>query len=247
MTLVGDVLGLGWGAYAVALVAVFLGTLLQRLAGQGFGMLAAPIIAMGAPELLPATLLLLGLVVGLGATVVDVRALVPRDLPPGFAGRALGAVIAAMVAARFADPDTLAVLIAGIVYLGIALSLIGARVPIVPGTLFLAGTLAGLMGTLTAIGAPPMALLYQHVERRRSAATQNVFFFWGMTVSLLALAWQGLVGLPSVAFAGLLLPGVGLGLLAAYPLSRRFERTAIRPYALGLAGLAATTLLIRLL
>ncbi|MFY0690588.1 MAG: sulfite exporter TauE/SafE family protein [Paracoccaceae bacterium] len=236
---------LGWPVYLFCLAAVFGGTILQRLAGQGFGMLAAPLVMLVAPDYMPTALLLVGLVVGLSSASLDYRAIVPKDLPAGFAGRTLGAVLAAMLAARLAGAEIFAALVALIVYLGIALSLIGLRVAIRPPALFTAGMTAGIMGTLTAIGAPPMALLYQHADQRRSAATQNMFFFFGMVVSILALAWQGLVGTRHILFALALSPIVPVALLAAQPLSRRFSKHSIRPAALTLAGLAATVLLVR--
>ncbi|NNK79128.1 MAG: sulfite exporter TauE/SafE family protein [Litoreibacter sp.] len=237
--------GLSWPAYLFCLLAVFGGTMLQRLAGQGFGMLAAPLVMLVAPDYIPTALLLVGLVVGLSSTSLDYKAIVPQDLPAGFAGRTLGAVFAAMLAASLASAEIFAALVALIVYLGIALSLVGMRVAIRPPALFTAGMTAGIMGTLTAIGAPPMALLYQHVDQRRSAATQNMFFFFGMVVSILALTWQGLVGTRHILFALALSPVVPVALVAAQPLSRRFSKRSIRPAALTLAGLAATVLLLR--
>ena len=240
-----EVLELGWGIYAFAAASVFAGTMLQRLAGQGFGMIAAPLIALVAPQFLPATLLLIGAVVGFSATTVDRSAIATEELAPGFAGRALGAIIAAWIAASLTNFTLLALLVAGVVYLGIALSLLGARVAIQPGTLFTAGMVAGIMGTLTAVGAPPMALLYQHERARRSAAMQNAFFAWGMLVSIGALALVGLVGQRHLAFAASLLPFALLALWLVQPLAEHVEKARIRPYALGLASLAATVLLIR--
>lgn len=233
-------------ALVACFAAVFLGTMLQRLAGQGFGMIAAPVVALVAPEFLPTAVLLVGVTVGLTSAAFDIRAVNLRDLPAGFAGRTLGAVIAALIAARLAgQTELLAGIVAVVVYLGIVLSLIGVRVAIAPVPLFLAGTTAGVMGTLTAIGAPPMALLYQHVEQKRSAATQNAFFFFGMVVSLLALWSQGLVAARHLALAAALLPAVPLGIATSQPLARRVARRSIRPYALGLAGCAASVLLFK--
>ncbi|MDJ0993578.1 MAG: TSUP family transporter [Dinoroseobacter sp.] len=241
------ILGFDGVVLAFAFAAVFAGTLLQRLAGQGFGMLAAPLIALVAPEVLPAALLYLGIAVGVGSVSVDPKALVLKELPPGFAGRALGAVLAAWLAARLSDPEAIAALVAVVVYLGIALSVIGVRVAITPVSLFSAGTVAGVMGTLTAVGAPPMALLYQHETQRRSTAMQNAFFCWGMLVSVAALGWAGLLTQRSLIFALALLPAVPLALWCARPLATRIVKKTIRPWALGLAGLAATMLVIRLL
>ena len=64
------------------------------------------------------------------------------------------------------------------VLIGIALSLSGLRIAIRPVSLIIAGIAAGLMGTITAVGAPPMAL-YQYEPAKRARAMQNAFFFWG--------------------------------------------------------------------
>ncbi|WP_158269966.1 TSUP family transporter [Litoreibacter ponti] len=226
--------------------AAFIGTVVQRLTGQGFGMIAAPVVALVAPGYLPTALLLVGVAVGLSSAAFDLSAVVRRDLGPGFLGRALGAFIAAALAARLADrADLFGAVVACVVLVAIVLSLVGLRVRISPGSLMLAGTAAGIMGTLTAIGAPPMALLYQHVEQRRAAATQNVFFFFGMAVSLLALWLQGLVAMHHLALAVAISPAVPLGLAASQPLARRVARQSIRPIALALAGCAAGALLLK--
>lgn len=231
--------------WAFASAAVLLGTILQRLAGQGFGMLAAPLVALVAPQMLPATLLFLGAVVGFSATAVDTSALDRRALLPAFVGRAAGAVLAALIAVRLHETGGIAIAVGLVVWLGVLLSLAGLRVAITPLSLVSAGTLAGIMGTLTAIGAPPMALLYQHQEARHAAAMQNAVFAFGMVVSVAALAWQGLVRAETLVFAASLLPGVALGLWLARPLAARVARRRIRPVALGLAATAATILLVR--
>ncbi|WP_083225674.1 sulfite exporter TauE/SafE family protein [Neptunicoccus sediminis] len=247
MTDLFAVLDIGLGTWFACFCAVTLSSFVQRLSGQAFGIVAAPLIALVAPQFLPAGLLLLGISVGLTSTAVDISAINKAEIIPGFFGRALGAVLAAMVAAQITDVDMIAGLTGLVVLAGIALSLSGIRVRIAPVSLTLAGIAAGLMGTITAVGAPPMALLYQHEPAKRSRAMQNAFFFWGMCVSVLALAWQGLVTGRHLVFALSLIPAIVLGLSTSMPLAKRMERKALRPYALGLSALAATTLILRLL
>jgi uncharacterized membrane protein YfcA len=228
-------------------VAAFLGAILQRLSGQGFGMIAAPIVALLAPEFLPASLLMIGIIVGLSSSVFDLSVIEKRDLPPGFLGRFLGAIIAAWIAVRLSNTDVLGVVVALIVYAAIGLSLLGLTARIAPLSLLIAGLAAGIMGTLTAIGAPPMAILYQNTDARRSAATQNLFFCFGMVVSVSALSWHGLIELKHLWFAAILLPAAVLGLIVSQPLSGRMSKAAVRPVSLGLAGCAATILLLKTL
>lgn len=230
-------------AFAVAFVAVGVGAVVQRLCGQAFGMIASPLIAAIAPQHVPASVLILGFFIGMSAAVFDFSAVERSELPPGFAGRALGAVAAAMLAASLPGEGSIRILVACAVLLGVGLSLVGARVRIAPVSLFSAGLTAGVMGTLTAVGAPPMALLYQHEEARRSRAMQNVFFFWGMIVSLPALAWQGLLTLDDALFSLMLAPAAVLGILVSMPLARLTERRRIRPVALGFSAASALALL----
>lgn len=227
--------------------AVCLSAGVQRLSGQAFGIVAAPLIALAAPQFLPAGLLLLGITVGLTSTALDFSSLTRAEIIPGFIGRAAGAVFAAMIAASITNLNLIAGLTGLAVLFGILLSLSGLRIKIQPVSLLTAGVAAGLMGTITAVGAPPMALLYQYEPAKRARAMQNAFFFWGMTVSVLALAVHGLITSKHLLFAASLLPAVILGLGISIPLASRMERQTIRPFALGLSAIAAVTLLARLL
>lgn len=238
-----EVLELGPAVLAALALAAFAGALMQRLAGQGFGMLASPVMAILAPGYLPATILITGLIFGLSGAAFDRGAITRSELPPGFAGRIIGAGVAAVIAAHVADTHYFGPLIAVMVFLGIGLSLAGLRLAIRPGSLFGAGIVSGVMGTLTGVGAPPMALLYQHEPQRRSAAMQNTFYLFGMAVSIPALGLAGLVGWKHLALALVLTPPALAAVALARPLSRRFARAKIRPLALTLAGCAATVLL----
>ncbi|WP_209000921.1 sulfite exporter TauE/SafE family protein [Stappia sp. BW2] len=233
---------LHWSACAAAVTC---GTILQKLSGAGFGMIAAPVMTLVAPEWVPGTVLVLGFVIGIGSLLGGRDAVVRSDLPPGLAGRAVGAVIAASLASVVVGSDALPVVIAIIVLLAVALTVAGLSIRISPCSLFIAGVTGGLMGTLSGIGAPPMAILYSTVNARRSAATQNAFFGFGMALSIGALSLAGLIRAPQLALAVTLVPFGLLALRASRPLVARFERRSIRPWALGLATLSAVILLAR--
>ncbi|MEP0518888.1 MAG: sulfite exporter TauE/SafE family protein [Hyphomicrobiales bacterium] len=229
--------------WVICAVTVFVGTLVQRLSGAGYGMFAAPVMAIVAPEWLPGTVLLVGFVIGSGALLNTPNAIEWGDLPPGFAGRILGAGIAAYISTAIVDTDALAIIVGCIVLFAVWLTLIGLSFPISGGSLFIAGTVGGVMGTLTGIGAPPMALLYSKVETRRSAATQNAFYGFGTLVAIVALSIAEVLTLAQVTFAATLAPLVPVALIISRPLTVRFERGAIRPWALGLATISALALL----
>ena len=234
-----------YGPWCICAAAVFLGTILQRLSGAGFGMIATPVMTLVATEWVPGTILLLGLIVGVGAVWSAWDAVVVKDLPPGFTGRVIGAGVAAFIATMVVGSPLLPVIVAGVVLFSVALTLAGLTVPITRTSLMAAGTLGGFMATLTGIGAPPMAILYSSVETRRSAATQNAFFGFGMVISISALAIVGLITSRELAFAASLAPFIPMGMFFSRPLAKRFERGSIRPWALGLATVSALLLIVR--
>ncbi|QIE57191.1 TSUP family transporter [Pikeienuella piscinae] len=225
--------------------AIFVGVVVQRMSGQAYGMISAPVVALVAPQHLPASVILLGVVVGVGALSMDLSAVNWREAGPGFAGRAAGAGVGAAVAAALGDGTAFGIVVALLVLFGVGLSASGLRAPIRAATLGAAGLAAGVMGTITAIGAPPMALLYAHEEAQRARAMQNLFFVWGTIWSIGALALAGLVSAVNLLLVAALLPVALFGLLASRPAARALEGRPIRPVALSLASLAALAILAR--
>ena len=231
--------------WIICALAVFLGTILQRLSGAGYGMFAAPIMSIFAPEWMPGTVILVGFLIGAGTIFSARNAVIWRDLPYGFLGRICGAAIAAFIAAAFVGTQTLGLVVGGVVLFAVALTLSGLTIAITKGSVFIAGGVGGVMGTLTGIGAPPMAILYANTDARRSAATQNAFYGFGTLSAILALLMAGVLTWAHWVFALTLAPAVPLAIWVSHPLAKRFERVAIRPWALGLVSCSAIILLLR--
>lgn len=99
------------------------------------------------------------------------------------------------------------------VLLAVALSALGLRVEISRATMFLGGALSGFMGTLTSIGSPPMAIVYQNARGARMRATLNAFFVAGSIISIAALAVAGGVGLSDLTLAFTMVPFALFGFL----------------------------------
>jgi uncharacterized membrane protein YfcA len=233
-------------AWAAASLAVVTGTLTQRATGGAFGMVVAPLIALVAPDRMPAGVLLIALAVTLLSTPRADGPVAWRELAPATAGRLLGALAAAGVVALAPDPGAVAVLVALSVLIGVAISLSGLRVALSPVSLAAAGGLSGLTGTLTSVGAPPMLLLYQHAGAA-ARPTLNAFFALGVAVSLAALALRGQVSAADAVFALSMAPAAAVGFALAFPAVRRLRGRSIRPLILGLATAASLAILLRAL
>jgi uncharacterized membrane protein YfcA len=139
------------------------------------------------------------------------------------------------------------IVFAGLVFLAVALSV---RLPRLESTRWLtvaAGALSGVMGTVTAIGGPPVALLYQHAEGPRIRGSLSAFFLVGALLSLVALAAVGRFGRHELWLALALAPGVVLGFLASRLVSPWLDRGRIRTLVLALSLGAAIAVLGRAL
>jgi len=73
-----------------------------------------------------------------------------------------------------------------------------------PRNLSIASVASGLMGTLSSIGGPPVALVFQGTEPARFRATLGVHLIVGASLSLLAVWWVGRFGATELTLSGIL-------------------------------------------
>ncbi len=100
------------------------------------------------------------------------------------------------------------------------------------------------MATITSVGAPPLALIYQDRPPGEARPTLSAFFALGCLLALAGLAVSGHAGLRDVALAALMLPPMLAGIAIARRLRGRFDRR-YRPALLAMAGMAAVLLVLR--
>ncbi|WP_340109180.1 TSUP family transporter [Pikeienuella sp. HZG-20] len=240
-----ETFGVSLASAAVFGAIVTISAALHRLGGQGFGTVLAPFAALIAPYHTPATVLLLGSLVTLTGAGLELRAIRVREIAPALVGRLLGTLPAVWLVGIVVGSRYLGLSVAAVILLGVGLSLAGLRVRKTPLMLMAAGGLSGFIGTLTSVGAAPMALIYQHDEARKARATLNTFFMFGVAGSFAALAIAGLVEVRHVRFAAAMAPMALLGIWLAGPLARRVGGMSLKPIGLSLATLGALLLIWR--
>ncbi|MGF1477553.1 MAG: sulfite exporter TauE/SafE family protein [Geminicoccaceae bacterium] len=229
----------------LASLIVFLGAITQSVTGMAFGLVVAPVLALIAPERLPSSVLIMGVVITALGVWRDRAGLALGEVAPAVAGRAVGASLAALTLVALPGSDWIALLIAVAVLIAVALSLGGWRATITVRNLAIAGTASGYMATLTSIGAPPMGLLYQGEEAARARSALNLYFLLGILISAAAVALSGLMRWPDLMFAALLMPALARGYVTSKPLDRLFVGRSLKPFVIGLAIAAAIVILIR--
>ncbi len=229
---------------AVVAVAVLVGATVQGSVGFGLALVAAPVLALVDPDLVPATPLLLA--TGLVAVVAwRERSIIELgDLTWAWIGRVPG-TLAGVVVVSVLTGAALELAFGLGVLAAVAMIASGRRVVAGRGALFAAGGVSGLMATSVSIGGPPMALVLLDLEPRRMRATMAAFFLGGSALSLAALAVAGRVHLDALGAAAWLTPAMLIGLAVADPLLARVSPAVLRRAALTVAAVSATVLVVR--
>lgn len=225
---------LGFGIIAIA---VLLASCLQGSIGFGMGMLAAPVVAVVDPGLVPATLIMLATLLTLMVVIRERTAIDVTGTGWALVGRVPGTVAGALLLAAIPE-RALAMLIAAVVLGGVAVTSLGWVPAPRRRNLVLAGATSGVLGTATAIGGPPMALVWQRSSGPELRGTMSGFFLIGSMMSVAMLALTGAVQRHTMVMFAILMPVA----VAGYVLSRfanrflnpqRQRRTAITASAVG--------------
>lgn len=226
---------------AVGLV-VALGALVQGAVGYGMALVAAPLLALFDPALVPVPLILLATVHSVLAVVRDGR---HADWPGiGWAvlgrlpGTGLGVLAVVMLSQRLFS------LIIGLCVLAcVVLSLLSWRPRPRPRSLVLAGIASGAGGTAAGIGGPPIALLYQDETGPRVRGTLSAYFVVGSAISIAALAAAGQVTGEQLVSAALLTPFLLAGFALSGPARRVLDHGWTRRAVLAVAAASAVLLI----
>jgi uncharacterized protein len=230
--------------YAIALAAVTIGALVQGSVGFGANIVAVPVIAVLEPDALPATLALVVIPLVLVMAIRERHAIDRPGVTWITVGRLPGTIAGAWVVAAVSS-DTLSVLLGVGVLVAVAMSTLTTSIPVNRVTATTAGVASGAMGTATAIGGPPLALLYQHHEGPVLRATLAVAFAIGTVLSLTGLAIAGAIESWHLVLASALLPGLLTGLALSRFVIQRLDRAWLRPAVLLFAAATAVIAIVR--
>lgn len=225
-------------------IIVVAAAIVQAGLGMGFGLTAAPLLALLDPHLVPAPTLVIGLVTAASTAWKERQDIVWREVGTGITGRFLGVVAGTLILALLVDRKAFELVFGLMVTLAVALSLGGWRLGFSRIKLMAMGVVSGVMGTITSVGAPPLALIYQDHDPIRARPTLAAFFAMGCGLSLAGLAVSGWMHRHDLWLALTMGPPTILGMFVASRLKGRFDRS-YRPVLLSIAGLAGLILIAR--
>ncbi|MQY07980.1 sulfite exporter TauE/SafE family protein [Actinomadura macrotermitis] len=225
-------------------LAVLVGSIVQGSVGLGVGLVATPVVTLLFPSLMPGAILVAAAVLPLATLAGEARHADLRGLGWAFGGRVAGTPLGVWVVAA-APARALGVGVGAVVLAALGATVWAGTVPRNRTTLAAAGLVAGATGTASAIGGPPLALLYQRESGPRVRATLAVFFTGGALLSLVTLAALGQLPARQVVAGLALTPFVLAGFLLAGPLRRYLDGDRLRLAILVVVGGSAVTLIVR--
>ena len=222
----------------LAFVVMTLGASSQGVVGFGANLLAAPLLALIDPQLVPGPIIVAAVAMNLLFLARNRSGGDWRTMAPAIGAQAVGATAAGLALASL-PTDALGVGFALLVLVAVALSAVGWRVPRSPGTLAVGGAASGFMGTTTGVGGPPIALVLQDLDGIHLRGSLARFFLVGAAVSLSSLALAGRLSAAQVGAGLLLMPGVVAGYTASGWLAARVEPGHLRRAVLALSAASA--------
>ena len=135
-------------------------------------------------------------------------------------------------------------LIAIIVLFAVLVTLCRFKLPVNRITLFGAGVLSGIFGTVAAIGGPPMVILMHGLPADQVRGNLAAFFILTSLLTIITLAFANQIQLWHFQVALTFLPAVLVGNAVADAIAHRLDRRLLQGASLALCTLAALGLLL---
>jgi uncharacterized protein len=231
-------------ALALAACIVAAGAVLQGSVGFGMSLFSAPLLTLIDPDLVPGPLLMAALSLTLLMTWRDRRSMDISGVKWAIGGRVVGTLAGALVL-TLVSSHALSLLFGALVLAAVAMTAAGMPVAPKPRALLGAGVLSGFMGTTSAIGGPPIAMLYQRADGPRVRGTLSGYFVLGASMSLVALGVIGKLGHRELVHGVTLLPGVLVGFVLSGRLTRWLDAGRTRAAVLAVSAVAAVIVIAR--
>ena len=229
----------------LACIIVFIASSAQSMFGMGWGMIAAPFLALLDPYLIPSTIVFLGFFAALYPSIRYFKDIHWKTFKPSMGGRIFGSILAGWIAAYVVASGKIEIIIGSVLLISILISVITIkRITQNFRNHFIAGTASGILGTIVGVGGAPMGIIYQNEDPSIVRANNNLFFTLGSFISFIILLLADVIKFYHIIYGFLMLPPL---LLASY--TSRFLLTyaskILKPYILSICSLSSLLLVLR--
>lgn len=215
---------------------VFFGALVQGVAGFGLNLVAAPLVAVVEPRLVPASMMVVSIPLLVSMIARSHHHIDWKGVGVTAVARVPGTIVGLLVLGQLSN-RALQITVGVIVLIACAVTALARwnatpTVPIAAG----AGFWSGFMDTTAAVGGPPLALAYRNTEPETLRSTLAAIFSIGTVISFGALWLNHRASGIDLGRAAVLWPAVMLGALSAHRLAGRIDHTRLKALVLGLAA-----------
>ena len=227
-----------------AVMIIFVGSFVQSSIGFGLAIVSAPFLFLLSPDYVPAPITLIALLLSLANAYRYRSNISLKGLGAAIVGRIPGTVAGGALL-LWVDARSLSLWLGFTVLIAVAVSLLPVRIAPTTPRMLLAGFLSGFMGTSTAIGGPPLALLLQHEQANHIRANLSAFFIVSCVLSLVVQAYTGYMSWHHLSLTLPLIPAMCLGYWLATRYVERIANRHIRIASLcicSLSGMGAIAL-----
>lgn len=225
-------------------LAALVGAYVQTSIGFGVAVVAAPIVALAAPDLMPGSMLVCGALLPVMTLIPGRREVARAPLTWALSGRLLLTPVGVWLVSVL-SPQAIGAAVGVLVLGAVALSLHRFELRPTAASTFAAGLVSGVSGTAASIGGPFLALTLQHEPPARQRSTLAAFFMVGALISLGALAIGGQLTWPQVGYGAAWTPFLVVGHLVAGPARRYLDAGRLRRATLALATVASVVVILR--
>ncbi|MGD2167347.1 MAG: sulfite exporter TauE/SafE family protein [Gammaproteobacteria bacterium] len=231
--------------FALATLIVAIGALLQAASGLGAGLIIVPLLtAVLSTELVPGPTIFGSLALSAVMSIGGRRQIDFTMTRSVLTGIVIGTIAAAWFIANV--PANSLGLVFGVgVLVAVVVSLRVPRFSLNRSGTLAAGTFAGLLGTAAGIGAPVLALLYQHHPGPALRATLAYLYFVSSVVALVSLNFAGRFGAQEFVSGCYLAPGFVIGYFLSPRLAAFVDKGYARPLVFVVASASACFLIWR--
>ncbi|MPV51337.1 TSUP family transporter [Pseudactinotalea sp. HY160] len=215
---------------ATVLVSAFV----QGSTGMGFAMIAAPVVSLLDPSLIPVMLLVLMIPLNAHIAWRERSALDWRGVTWVGVGRFAGTFVGLWILV-VVDLHQLALLIGWSTVIAAVIALAAPVFDPNRTAFAVVGLVTGITETSTGVGGPPLALAYQHRPGPTLRSTVAVCFLVGEILSLVVLGIGGEIDVGTLRLTAALLPFLLAGSFASSLVHHRLDGPLLRHLVLGFA------------
>lgn len=225
-------------------VAVAIGAFIQSGTGFGMGLLCVPLLTLIHPVFAPGAFLVASLFQNSLMVARNRQGIRTDWLKAILPGAVLGSAVAYLVLSNLKGPGV-ELAIGVTILMAVAISAGGLRIAVNRVSLFIGGSLAGMMSTLAGVPGPPLIIIIQNEQGRQIRANLGLSFITASLASITALYFAGRFGLLHLFLGFSLIPGILTGTLLSGPFASLLDRSFLRPVLLSLVSFGGLALILR--